>query len=136
MFWPHLHPWISNVHAEERFSPWRRGATSIPGSVMFTPRNAFHPGDVVLSLLSSEVHDQLLHFFILHLHLHLSHLADALIQSDLHAIYYFEGEVIFLVPLCQGSNLLPVGCLIIVCNHAYHCCIVCKLDNTVGDMIT
>ena len=37
-------------------------------------------------------------------------------------------------PLCQGSHLLPVGCIVIVGNQAYHCCVVSKLDDWVGDM--
>ena len=53
-------------------------------------------GDVP-SLLSPVVHDQLLCY------------VDVV------------GEVIFLAPLCQGSHLLPVGCLIVVGNQAYHC---------------
>ena len=43
-----------------------------------------------------------------------------------------KGEAIFLAPLRQGSHLLPVGCLVIVSNQAYYCCIVCKLDDSVG----
>ena len=46
----------------------------------------------VRSLLSPEVHDQLLCFVDV------------------------EGEVIFLAPLSQGHHLLPVGCLVIVGN--------------------
>ena len=40
-----------------------------------------------------------------------------------------EGEVIFLAPLHQGPHFLPVGCLIIVVNQAYYCCVICKLDD-------
>jgi hypothetical protein len=63
----------------------------------------------VLSLLSPVVHDQLLGFVDV------------------------EGEVIFLAPLCQGTHLLPVGCLV-VDNQAYHCCVISKLDDRVGDV--
>ena len=40
-----------------------------------------------------------------------------------------EGEVIFLAPLHQGPHLLPVDCLVVVDNQAYHCCVVSKLDD-------
>jgi hypothetical protein len=56
-----------------------------------------------LRLLSPEVHDQLLRFVDI------------------------EGEVIFLAQLSQGPHLL-VGCLVIVGNQSYYCCVVCKLD--------
>ena len=59
----------------------------------------------VLSLLFPEVHNQLLRFVDV------------------------EGEVIFLVPLRQGPHLFPLGCLVIVDNQAYYCCVVCKLDD-------
>ena len=70
---------------------------------------AFHPlhcgpvdvDGVMLTLLSPEVHDLLFCFI--------------------------EGEVIFLAPLCQGSHLLPVGCLVIFGNQAYHCYVVCLM---------
>jgi hypothetical protein len=29
----------------------------------------------------------------------------------------------------HGPHLLPLGCLIIVCNQACYCCVVCKLDD-------
>ena len=60
-------------------------------------------GDV-LSLLFPEVHDQYLRFVDV------------------------EGEVVFLAPLRQGPYLVPVGCLVIVGNQAYRCCVVCRLD--------
>jgi hypothetical protein len=43
-----------------------------------------------------------------------------------------ERGIIFLAPLHQVPNLLPVGCLIVVSNQAYHCCDVCKLDDLIG----
>ena len=55
---------------------------------------------VVLLQLSPEVHDQLL------------------------CVVDVEGEVIFLASLRQGPHLLPVGCLVVVGNQAYHCCVV------------
>jgi hypothetical protein len=33
------------------------------------------------------------------------------------------GEVVVLSPHCQVSDLLPVGCLIIVGDQAYHSCV-------------
>lgn len=64
----------------------------------------------VCSLLFSEVHNLLLCFVDV------------------------EGEVIFLAPLYQGPHLLPEGGLDIVGNQNYHCCVTCKLDDSVGDM--
>ena len=43
-----------------------------------------------------------------------------------------EGEVVVLAPHCQVSDLLPVGCLIVNGDQAYHCCAVCKLNDGVG----
>ena len=39
-----------------------------------------------------------------------------------------EGNFSFLAPLRQSPHLLPSGCLIIVGNQAYYCCVICKLD--------
>jgi hypothetical protein len=58
----------------------------------------------LLPLLFPEVHDQLLCFVDI------------------------EYEVIFLTPHSEGIHLLPVGRLVIVGNQAYHCSVVCKLD--------
>jgi hypothetical protein len=38
-----------------------------------------------------------------------------------------EGEVIYLAPLHQGY-------IVVVGNQAYHCCVVCKLDDRVGSV--
>ena len=35
---------------------------------------------------------------------------------------HIEGEVVVLPPHCQVSDLLLIGCLIVVGNQAYHCC--------------
>ena len=32
----------------------------------------------------------------------------------------------------QVSDLLPIGCLVAVDDQAYHCCVVCKLNDGVG----
>jgi hypothetical protein len=42
----------------------------------------------------------------------------------------FEGDVFVLPPQGQVSDLLPIGCLIVV--QAYHCCVVSKLNDGVG----
>ncbi|KAK6299546.1 hypothetical protein J4Q44_G00295790 [Coregonus suidteri] len=77
---------------------WKSSTHRIASDVYAEELEAFYllhcgPVDVdggVLSLLSPEVHDQLLRFVDV------------------------EGEVIFLAPLRQGPHLLPVGCLVIV----------------------
>ena len=86
------------------------GPFQIVSDVYTEELEAFHllhcvPVDVdggVLTLLSPEVHDQLLHFVDI------------------------VGEGIFLAPILQGPHLL--GCLVIVGNQAYYCCVICKLD--------
>ena len=45
---------------------------------------------------------------------------------------HIEGDVVVLAPLCQLSDLLPIGCLIIVGDQAYHCGVVSKLNDGVG----
>ena len=45
---------------------------------------------------------------------------------------HIEGEVVILAPLCQVSDLLPIGCLIVVDDQAYHHCVIGKLKNGVG----
>jgi hypothetical protein len=40
-----------------------------------------------------------------------------------HALRFVDVEVIFLALLRQGPHLLPVGCLIIVGNLSYNCCV-------------
>ena len=59
----------------------------------------------VLPLLFPEVHDHLLCFVDIEL------------------------EVIFLTPHSEGPHLLPVGRLVVVGNQAYHCSVICKLDD-------
>ena len=43
-----------------------------------------------------------------------------------------KGEVVVLAPHYQVSDLLPIGCLIIVSDQAYYRCVVGKLDDGVG----
>ena len=51
-----------------------------------------------------------------------------------HLLYlaHIEGEVVFLVPHCQVSDLLPIGCLIVVVDQDYDCCVMSKLNDSVG----
>ena len=37
--------------------------------------------------------------------------------------------VVGLAPYCQVSDLLPIGCLIAVCDQAYHRCVVGELND-------
>ena len=39
---------------------------------------------------------------------------------------YVEGEVVVLAPHGQVSDHLPIGCLVVVADQAYHCCVICK----------
>ena len=57
------------------------------------------------------------------------------VHNHLLCLGYVEGEVLILVPHCQVSDLLPICCLIIVGDKAYHCRVVGKLDDGVGVML-
>jgi hypothetical protein len=48
-------------------------------------------------------------------------------HDPLLCLAHIEGDVVVLAPHCQVSDLLPIGCLIVVGNH-YHCCVVSKLN--------
>jgi hypothetical protein len=37
-----------------------------------------------------------------------------------------------MAPHCQGFDLLPIGCLIVVVDQAYHRRSICKLNDDVG----
>ena len=43
-----------------------------------------------------------------------------------------ERVVVVLAPHCQISDLLPIGCLIVIGDHAYHQHVVAKLNDGVG----
>ena len=60
--------------------------------------------------------------------------SDALpvVHDHLLCLDHVEDEVVILVPHCQVSDLLPIGCLIIVGHQAYHGCVVGKLNDGVG----
>ena len=45
---------------------------------------------------------------------------------------HVEGEVVVLAPPGQVSNLLPIGCLVVVGDQAYHCCAISKLNDGFG----
>ena len=45
---------------------------------------------------------------------------------------YIEGEVIVLAPHCQVSDLLHIGCLIVVSDQFYYCCVFSILNEGVG----
>ena len=53
------------------------------------------------------------------------------VHDQLLCLAHVEGEVVVLAPHWQFSDLLPIGCLIVVGDQAYHCCVVSKL-NCVG----
>ena len=53
------------------------------------------------------------------------------VHDQLHCLVHIEGEVVVLAPHCQFSDL-PIGCLIVVGDQAYHCCVVSKLNDGVG----
>ena len=48
-------------------------------------------------------------------------------------LIYNDGlQVVVLAPHGQVSDLLPIGCLIVVSDQAHHCCVVGKLNDGVG----
>ena len=44
------------------------------------------------------------------------------VHNHLLCLDHVEGEVVVLAPDDQVSDLLPIGCLIVVVDQAYHCC--------------
>jgi hypothetical protein len=54
------------------------------------------------------------------------------VHNHLLCLDHVEGEVVVLAPHSQVSDLLPIGCLIVVGDQAYHCCVIGKLDDGVG----
>ena len=55
-----------------------------------------------------------------------------LVHDQLLCLAYVEGEVVVLAPHGQVSDLPLIGCLIVVSDQAYHCCVICKLSDRVG----
>ena len=54
------------------------------------------------------------------------------VHNHLLCLDHIEGEVVVLASHGQVSDLLPIGCLIIVGDQAYHCCVISKLNDGVG----
>ena len=52
------------------------------------------------------------------------------VHDHLLCLDHVEGGVVILAPHGQVSDLL--GCLIVVGDQAYHCCVDCKLNDGVG----
>jgi hypothetical protein len=53
------------------------------------------------------------------------------VHDQLLCIADVEGEVVVLAPHCQVTDLLPICCLIVVGDQAYHCHVVSKLNDGV-----
>ena len=56
----------------------------------------------------------------------------SVVHNNLLCLDHVEGEVVILVPHCQVSDLLPIGCPVVVGDQAYYCCGVGKLNDGVG----
>ena len=54
------------------------------------------------------------------------------VHDQLLCLAHIEGEVVVLATHCQVSDLLPIGCLIVIDDQAYHCCVISKLNDGVG----
>ena len=52
------------------------------------------------------------------------------VHNHLLCLDHVEGEVVVLAP--QVSDLLPIGCLIVVGDQAYQCCVISKFNDGVG----
>ena len=50
------------------------------------------------------------------------------VHDQLLCLAHIEGEVVVMAHHCQVSDPLPIGCLIIVVDQAYYCCVVSKLN--------
>ena len=53
------------------------------------------------------------------------------VHNHLLCLDHVEGEVVVLDPHGHVSDLLAIGCLIVVGNQAYHCCVIRKLNDGV-----
>ena len=54
------------------------------------------------------------------------------VHNHLLCLDHVEGEVVVLARHGQVYEHLPIGCLIVVGVQAYHCCVICKLNDGVG----
>ena len=54
------------------------------------------------------------------------------VHNHLLSLGYIEGKVVILAPSGQVSDLLPIGCLVVVGDQAYRCCVIGKLNYGVG----
>ena len=54
------------------------------------------------------------------------------VHNHLLCLAHIEGEVVVLLPHSQVSDLLHIGCLIVVGDQVYHCCVISKLNDGVG----
>ena len=59
----------------------------------------------------------------------------SVVHDLLLCLAHVEGEVVVLAPHCQVSDLLPVGCLIVIHDQAYHRCVISKLNDGLGVML-
>ena len=55
----------------------------------------------------------------------------SVVHNHLLCLDHVEGEVVILASHGQVSDLLPIGCLIVVSDQAYHCCVIGKLNDGV-----
>ena len=56
----------------------------------------------------------------------------SVIHEHLLCLDHIEGEIVILAPHYQVSDLLPIGCFVVVGDQVYHCCVVGKCDDGVG----
>ena len=54
------------------------------------------------------------------------------VHNHLLCLDHIEGEFVVLAPHSQVSDLIPVGCFVVVGDQAYYCCVTCKLNDGVG----
>ena len=54
------------------------------------------------------------------------------VHNHLLSLDHIEGEVVVLAPHGQVSDHLPIGCLVVVGDQAYHCCVIGELNDGVG----
>ena len=55
-----------------------------------------------------------------------------LVHDHLLCLDHVEGEVVILAPQSLVSDFLPIDCLLVIGDQAYHCCVFGKLNDGVG----